>query len=84
MGAPPDDDDADRDDRVGRLETVDASADSPAGVPGPGRPHAAASADPLVGRSLGRFIITARLGKGVMGVVYRARAFCGRRGPPPV
>jgi predicted Ser/Thr protein kinase len=60
MAAPPDDDEGDDDE--GRLETVDAVA-----VP------SAVCTDRLVGRGLGRFIITARLGKGGMGVVYRAR-----------
>jgi serine/threonine protein kinase len=60
MAAPPNDDEGDDDE--GRLETVDAVA-----VP------SAVGTDRLVGRGLGRFIITARLGKGGMGVVYRAR-----------
>lgn len=79
MAAPPDDDDSrdlvdgDGDDQVSRLETVDAFADPLAAVSASALPHSAAGADPLVGRGLGRFIITARLGKGGMGVVYRAR-----------
>ena len=83
MAAPPDDDesrdlvegdgDRDRDDPVSRLETVDAVTEPRAEVSASAQPHSAAGADPLVGRGLGRFIITARLGKGGMGVVYRAR-----------
>jgi len=57
-GEAPDDDDLDR-----LLAAVAASPPI----------HAAGDEDLLVGRSLGRFVITARLGKGGMGVVYRAR-----------